>query len=79
MTERIIYEKPQPELNKEDPGMRFQDRDFEIIQTIYNNDGVLAKRQLHQLFWPGNSIRAMEKRLSKLNHGEYLAWPSRDQ
>jgi hypothetical protein len=79
MTERIIYEKPQPEFNKEAQGMRFQDRDFEILHTIYNNDGVLAKRQLQQLFWPGMSTRAMEKRLSKLNHGEYLTWPSRDQ
>jgi hypothetical protein len=78
MIERIIYEKSQPETSKEEQGMRFQDRDFEIIQTIYNNDGVLAKRQLKQLFWPGNSSRAMEKRLAKLNHGEYIAWPSRD-
>jgi hypothetical protein len=78
MIERIIYEKSQPEASKEEQGMRFQDRDFEIIKTIYDNDGVLAKRQLKQLFWPGNSTRAMEKRLAKLNHGEYLAWPSRD-
>jgi hypothetical protein len=79
MTERIIYEKSQPEANKEVQGMRFQNRDFEILQTIYNNDGVLAKRQLQQLFWPGMSARAMEKRLSKLNHGGYLTWPSKDQ
>lgn len=78
MTERIIYGKSQPEVNKEEPGMRFQDRDFDILQTIYNNDGVLAKRQLQQLFWPGMTERAMEKRLSKLYHGGYLAWPSRD-
>jgi hypothetical protein len=78
MTERIIYEQSHIDLNKSGEGMRFQERDFEILQTIYNNDGILAKRQLQQLFWPGMSTRAMEKRLAKLNHGGYLAWPSRD-
>ena len=77
--EQGIHEKPQPKVGKEEQGMRFQERDFEIIQTIYNNDGVLAKRQLQQLFWPGMSTRAMQKRLSKLNHGGYLTWPSREQ
>jgi hypothetical protein len=79
MTERIIYEQSHIELKKAGEGMRFQERDFEILRTIYNNDGILAKRQLQLLFWPGMSTRAMEKRLSKLNHGEYLTWPSRDQ
>lgn len=79
MIERIISRESQPAQDKKEVGMRFQDRDFEIIKTIYGNDGVLAKRQLQQLFWPGMSQRAMEKRLAKLNHGGYLAWPSRDQ
>ena len=62
----------------EKPGMRFQARDYEILRAIYESDGVLAKRQLQQLFWPGMTPRAMEKRLSKLYHAGYLAWPSKE-
>jgi hypothetical protein len=57
--------------------MQFQDRDEQILNAIYNNDGVLAKRHLKALFWPGKSWRAMERRLSKLYHNAYIAWPDR--
>lgn len=56
--------------------MRFQVRDGEILQAIYERDGVLARRQLKDLFWPGKTIRAMEKRLAKLHYRGYIAWPS---
>lgn len=59
--------------------MRFQTRDGEILQTIYDFDGVVAKRQLKYLFWPETTERAMEKRLSLLHHNGYLNWPSRGQ
>lgn len=59
--------------------MRFQFRDGHILQAIYDNDGVLAKRHLKAMFWPGKSWRAMERRLAKLYHARYLAWPSREQ
>lgn len=57
--------------------MRFQKRDGEILREIHLNDGVLAYRHIHQTFWPGKSWRAMERRLSKLFHSEYINRPSR--
>ena len=56
-----------------------QNRDGEILRLIYENDGVLAKRHLKNIFWPNSSYRAMEIRLSKLFHEAYLSWPSNNQ
>ena len=58
------------------PAMRFQERDGELLQAIYRYDGVLARRQLMELFWPNRSVRAMEKRLAKLHQMGYIAWPT---
>jgi len=33
------------------PPMRFQSRDGEMIQAIHKYDGVLARRQIKNLFW----------------------------
>lgn len=59
--------------------MRFQLRDSEILKTIYENQGVLARRQLKRLFWPDKSSRSMEIRLSKLSQAGYICWPCNDQ
>ena len=59
--------------------MRFQDRDGEILETIYEYGGMLAKRQLKEIFWREKSQRAMEKRLAKLFNSGLISWPSRDQ
>ena len=59
--------------------MKFQHRDGEILKTIFENDGVLGKRHLKDLYWPSCSWRAMERRLSKLFNADYLSWPSIDQ
>ena len=59
--------------------MRFQKRDGEILQAIYDNDGVLARRHLKILFWPDKSWRAMGRRLSKLLDAGYISRPSREQ
>jgi hypothetical protein len=61
------------------PPMRFQDRDGAIIQAIYDNDGVLARRHLKAMFWPGATKQAMEQRLSLLYHNGYLNWPNIEQ
>jgi len=68
-------------MNETDPAqpMRFQKRDGEILQAIFDYDGVLARRHLHRMFWPGATFRAMERRLSKLYHNDYLDWPSVEQ
>ena len=58
--------------------MRFQQRDGDILQTIYENDGVMAKRHLKNKFWPDKSSRSMEQRLSKLFKAGYLLWPNRE-
>ena len=72
-------EIPAPNSTETAPKMRFQPRDEEILSAIQRYGGVMAKRQLKQLFWPDKTWRAMEKRLAKLNHGDYLDWPRRDQ
>lgn len=59
--------------------MRFQHRDGEILKAIYENDGVLARRHIKDLFWPNSTWRAMEKRLSKLYKADYIVWPSKPQ
>lgn len=58
--------------------MRFQKRDGYILQAIYNNDGVMAKRHLKELFWPDKTWRAMEQRLSKLRQRGYIDWPNKE-
>ncbi|BBB48040.1 replication-relaxation family protein [Pelolinea submarina] len=58
--------------------MRFQDRDGEILQAIMDYGGLLAKRQLKELFWADKSQRAMEKRLAKLFHNGLITWPDRN-
>lgn len=60
-------------------GMRFQERDKAIIQAIYAHGGVMAKRQLKEIFWPDKSERAFEKRLSKLYTAGFVAWPTKEQ
>ena len=60
-------------------GLRFQDRDANILQTIQDMGGVMAKRQLKALFWSDKSKRAMEKRLAKLKSCAYIDWPSLEQ
>jgi len=59
--------------------MKFQERDGEILLTIFKNDGVLAKRQIKSIFWFDCSWRAMERRLAKLYLNSYISWPSREQ
>jgi hypothetical protein len=58
--------------------MRFQHRDAQILLKIYENDGVLARRHIKDIFWPDKSMRAMEVRLSKLKRHEYISWPTRE-
>ena len=58
--------------------MRFQRRDGEILQAIYDNDGVLGKRHLKKLFWFEKTSRAMERRLALLRKDYYIEWPTRE-
>jgi len=59
--------------------MNFQKRDSQLLNAIYDFDGVIAKRQIKAIFWADKSPRAMEKRLSKLYQGNYIHWPSLEQ
>jgi hypothetical protein len=63
----------------EPPPLRFQPRDEAILQTILDLDGVVARRHIQALFWPGKSQQALQVRLSKLYHNGYLNWPNRTQ
>ncbi len=65
--------------NPDTTGLRFQPRDGQILQTIQEMGGVMAKRQLKALYWQKNSQRAMEKRLAKLKAYSYLDWPNLEQ
>ena len=66
------------QLSKRSIGMRFQPRDGAILQTIQDYDGVLARRHIQMVFWPGKKLRGMERRLAKLHHAGYINWPSRN-
>ena len=57
--------------------MRFQTRDGEILQAIYEYGGLLAGRHLQEMFWPDKSLRAMQKRLSELFTNGYIARPQK--
>jgi hypothetical protein len=59
--------------------LRFQERDGAVLQAIYRYDGVLARRQLKEMFWPDKTWRAMEMRLSRLYQHSYLDWPNAKQ
>src|SRR5437868_295748 len=59
------------------PAMRLQPRDGALLQFIHAADGVVAKRQLKNEFWPAATTRAMEMRLSRLHCQEYIDWPTR--
>ncbi len=72
-----IFPPPEMKVTDRHPSLRFQDRDQEILNAIYEYGGVVAKRQLKEIFWPDKTPRAMEKRLSKLYRGEYLDWPNK--
>ena len=74
MASQLIYQAPTRQITSQSTGMRFQERDGEILQAIYERDGVMAKRQLKTLFWPEKTDRAMEKRLTKLYRLGYLDW-----
>ena len=57
--------------------MRFQQRDGEICQAIDHYGGVLARRHLKSLFWShAKTMRALQKRVSKLVINHYLARPT---
>jgi hypothetical protein len=64
-------------MTKDPTGMRFQPRDGAILQAIQEYDGVLSRRHIHDLFWPGKTERSMQRRLAKLYHAGYIDWPSR--
>ena len=55
--------------------MRFQPRDAQILNAIYDYGGVLSRTQIKEMFWPEKSWRSMEVRLAKLRSTGYLAWP----
>lgn len=78
----MVYVEPlkKNQKKKVDPvAMKFQQRDGVILQTIHEYDGVIARRHLRHIFWPGKSWRAMDYRLSKLFHNGYINRPSPTQ
>ena len=50
-----------------------------MLQAIQKNQGILARRQLKDLFWKDKSWRALEQRLAKLYQAGYVSWPDKDQ
>ena len=69
--------KPQA---KQKPGMRFQERDDQILKAIqYYGDGVLSRNQLYSLLFADVTDRAMEKRLQTLQQNGYIDWPTPEQ
>ena len=58
--------------------MRFTERDGQILDAIHAYDGVLARRQIKQLFWPESSWRVLHRRLAYLHYHSYIAKPDLD-
>ncbi|MDO9546167.1 MAG: replication-relaxation family protein [Pelolinea sp.] len=73
MNEKELKEK------KQQGKLRFQERDGAILKTIYNHDGVVARRHIKYLFWKDKSWRGMARRLSFLKSQDYIQWPSLEQ
>ena len=59
--------------------MRFQGRDGHLLLMIFAYDGFLAFRHLKQVFWPGATDRAAQRRLAKLVKNAYLDKPTPQQ
>jgi hypothetical protein len=59
--------------------MRFQERDGAILWAIYVYGGLLARRHLQEMFFPGTTLRALQKRVAKLVENSYLARPTMHQ
>jgi hypothetical protein len=57
--------------------MRLQERDKQIMIAIFRNEGILTVRHIFQLFWPGKTLRAVQRRLAILIKNEYLGRPTR--
>lgn len=70
------FKKSRYERSENPPPIRFQERDIDILEKIQSFDGVMARRQIKEIFWPNSSNQSMEKRLSKLFHNGYISWPS---
>lgn len=57
-----------------------QQRDRDLLQALHDFDGVLALRQVKEMFWrDAVSSGPMDKRLAKLHHAKLIERPSRKQ
>jgi len=68
--------RPRYKRAKNPPSMRFQARDGQILQSIQDFDGVLARRHIKEIYWSDQSEQVMQVRLSKLYHNGFIDWPS---
>lgn len=69
-----------PQISSENPSpMRFQARDAEMLQAIQKYDGVLARRQVKDLFWKDANVKTMERRLTLLLRNAFLNMPTLEQ
>ena len=60
-------------------GMHFRSRDGNILRTIYAYDGMLHIRHIHEIFFPGKTVRPVQRRLQKMVESEYLRRPTEEQ
>ena len=79
MANNVINRQSNKGKSGDKPGMHYQKRDGDIIELIYEYDGVLAKRHIKERFWPNASERAMLRRLSLLVLHGFLARPEKRQ
>jgi hypothetical protein len=59
--------------------MRFQERDAAIMLALHKYDGVLARRQIKDMFWKDASHKTMERRLTLLFQNSFINMPSLEQ
>lgn len=59
--------------------MWFQERDGQLVIAVYEYGGLLARRHIQYKFWHGKTLRAVQKRISKLIENGYLARPTKEE
>ena len=67
--------KPRP---KDPGGMRFTERDKDTLQTIYEFEGLMSKRQIAEACFDGNQDTARKRLRTLFEHG-YLRQPEEEE
>jgi hypothetical protein len=67
---------PRPAVRPRNPApIQLTDRDYAILETLYAYDGLMARRQIARLFFPGRDDSRVKHRMGDLFKHRYVAQP----